>query len=216
MRNIFSYDSTLMRFLSRLFDIAVLSVMYIVCSLPVITIGAAQAGMPSGVRAISEPDGKNTPIRAFINGFLSGFWKITLVWICCAIPIGCIVYLVFGAAGTETQMQLSFVLISFLIGILIMMFQIMASMMHACFDCGLLDLIKNGWIMVVTYPLRSLIMALFAWAPLLLAFLEPYIFLACSPVFIFFYYGLFFMFCNYLLRNPFKRIRNIYFPEADH
>lgn len=215
MRNIFSYDSALMRFLTRLFDIVAISVIYTICSLPVITIGAAQTGLSSGVRAMLEPNSTISPVRAFFKGFASGFVKITVVWFLCLIPIGCIIYLIFGAAVTDTQIQLPFLLISCIIAIFAMMFQIMATQLHSCFDCKLLDLIKNSWLMVVTYPLRTLVMALFSWAPLFFALVEPYIFLAYSPVFVFFYYGLAFMLCYYLIRKPFKKIQEIYFPDSD-
>ena len=215
MRNIFSYDSALMRFLTRLFDIVVLSVTYAICALPVITIGAAQAGLSSGVRAMLEPNGSISPIRAFFKGFASGFAKITIVWFFCLIPIVCVIYIIYGAVVTETQIQFPFLLISCIIAISAMVFQIMATLLHSRFDCKLLDLIKNSWLMVITYPLRTLVMAVFTWAPLLFAIIEPYIFLAYSPVFVFFYYGLSFMLCYYLIRKPFQKIQDIYFPDSN-
>lgn len=215
MRNIFSYDSTLMRCLTRLFDIVLLSVIYTLCSLPVITIGAAQAGLSSGVRAMLDHSSALSPVRAFFKGFASGFAKITVVWFFCLIPIACIIYIIFGAVVTDTQMQLPFLLISCIIAFSAMMFQIMATLLHSRFDCKLLDLIKNSWLMVITYPLRTFVMAVVTWAPLLFAIIEPYIFIAYSPIFIFFYYGLAFMLCYYLIRKPFQKIQNIYFPDSN-
>ena len=214
MRNILSYDSALMRFLARMFDIVVLNIIYVICSLPIITIGAAQAGLSSSMRAMLEPDGTISPIRAFFKGFASGFTKITIVWFFCLIPIVSVIYLIFGAAITDTQMQLPFLLIAGIIAFSAMMFQIMATLLHSRFDCKLLDLIKNSWLMVATYPLRTLVMAVFTWAPLLFAIIEPYVFFAYSPIFIFFYYGLAFMLCYYLIRKPFRRIQDIYFPDS--
>lgn len=215
MRNIFFYDSLLMRFLTRLFDIVSLSILYVICSLPIITIGAAQAGLSSGVRAMIDLNNADSPIKVFFKGFASGFTKITVVWVICLIPIGCIIYLIFGAIAAETQIQLPFLLISAFIAISAMMFQVMAALLHSRFDCKLWDLMKNSLLMVITYPLRTFIMACFVWTPLLFAIIEPYVFLAYSPVFVFFYYGLAFMLCYYLIRKPFKKIQNVYFPDTD-
>lgn len=215
MRNIFSYDSVLMRFLTRLFDIVILNAIFVLCSLPIITVGAAQAGLASGVRAMIEPNTDKSPYRAFFRGFSSGFGKITILWICCAIPIGCILYLLLGYITTGAEMQAIFLLTSCLIAVSSIMFQVMASFMHSRFDCKLMDLVKNSWLMVITYPLRTLIMGFLIWVPLFFALMEPYVFLAFSPLFIFFYYGLTFMLCHYLIRKPFQKIQDIYFPDAE-
>ena len=44
MGGLFSYDSKLMQILNFIGDLIILNVLYLVCCLPVVTIGAAQIG----------------------------------------------------------------------------------------------------------------------------------------------------------------------------
>lgn len=215
MRNIFSPESTLMRFLSRLFDIVALCVVYVLFSLPVITIGAAQAGLSSAIRSMLDPCAEQTPFRAFLKGFSTGFGKITVVWLCCFIPLMCTFYLLVGAVTSEAEISPLFSLISIIIIFFFTSVQVMSSLIHARFDCRLFDLIKNSLLMVAKYPFRALTMGILVWAPLVFAISELYVFFAFSPFFVFFYYSLVFMLCYYLMRKPFHRIVEIHFPDEE-
>lgn len=213
MRNIFSYDSTLMRFLTRLFDIISLSFIFILCSIPILTVGAAQAALASAVRSMLDPHAEQTPLRAFFKGFSAGFGKITVIWLCCMIPICCSLYVILGTTVTDFVIPTEVFLMLAVITVLCMMFQVMSSFLHSRFDCKLFDLIKNSLLLVVTYPIRTLIMGILVWTPLCFALLEPYVFLAFSPFFIFFYFGLAFMLCYSLIKKPFRKIQEQYFPD---
>lgn len=215
MRNIFSYDSLLMRILTRLFDIVILSIVFVICSLPIITIGAAQSALLSSIRAMLEPQKEITPLRAFFKAFTSGFGKITLVWIFCLIPIGFSLYIIWGSIISAAIVPSSFMFVCALIMLCCLSFQIMTSLLHSRFDCSFFNLIKNSWLMTVTYPLRSLFMGIMVWIPLFFALMEPYIFLASSPIFVFFYYTLVFMLCYYLIKDPFLKIEKQYFPNIE-
>lgn len=213
MRNIFSYDSPLMRFLTRIFDIILLSLIFILCSVPIITIGAAQAALASAVRSMLDPHAEQTPFRAFFKGFTDGFGKITVIWLCCLIPICCSLYVILGATVTDFVIPAEIFWILAVVTVLCMMFQVVSSFLHSWFDCKFFDLIQNSLLLAVTYPLRTLIMSISVWLPLCFALLEPYVFLAFSPFFIFFYFGLAFMLCYYLIRKPFRKIQEQYFPD---
>lgn len=215
MRNIFSPESTLMRFLSRLFDIVALCALFVLFSLPVVTIGAAQAALSSAIRSMLDPYAEHPPYRAFIKGFSAGFGKITIVWICCFVPIMCMLYLLVGAITSETEISPLFSLISIILIFFFTSVQVMSSLMHARFDCRLFDLIKNSLLMVAKYPFRAITMGILVWAPLAFAIAELYVFFAFSPFFIFFYYSLVFMLCYYLIRKPFDRIVEIHFPDEE-
>ena len=45
MQSVFSPDSKVMQALSRVFDLMVLNILFLLCSLPVITLGAAATGL---------------------------------------------------------------------------------------------------------------------------------------------------------------------------
>ena len=79
MKNIFGYDSKVMQVLSKLGDLILLSILFLICCVPVFTIGAAQAAMHRAVVAMKDPESDYTWFRAFCMGFKDGFWRIS----CC-------------------------------------------------------------------------------------------------------------------------------------
>ena len=202
-----------MRFLGRLFDLAALGLIFTICSLPIFTIGAAQTGLATAIRSIFDPQTDDSPYRAFFKGFANGFGRITIIWICCAAVIGCIMYIIIGSWITETQIRIEFLFIFSIIAFIQMMFQAMCVMVHSRFDCSLINLIKNSLLFVVANPLKAMLMGILLWAPLIFALLEPYIFIAFSPFFVFFYYSLVFIVNYYLTKKPFRIIQNKYFPD---
>ena len=78
MNKIFGYDSKAMRFLGRLSDLLFLNMLFIVCCIPIVTIGAAQAGQYRAVLAMQDPDSEYTWSQAFFKGFKEGFLNITV------------------------------------------------------------------------------------------------------------------------------------------
>jgi uncharacterized membrane protein YesL len=80
MKNIFGIDSKFMQLLSKLWDLMMLNLLYLICCIPVVTIGAAQAGLYRSVRAMKDPDSDYTWTQAFFKGFKDGFGRITFVW----------------------------------------------------------------------------------------------------------------------------------------
>ena len=81
MNSLFSYENKFMQALMTLGDLIILNLLFLICSLPVVTMGAAQAGLYTAVRTIVDKDDDTAPVKAFFRGFKSGFIKITLVWI---------------------------------------------------------------------------------------------------------------------------------------
>ena len=80
---ILRYHSPLMTFLTRLADIILLNVLWIVCSLPLITAGAATTALYSCTLNLDEPT-EQPVVRRFFRAFCAGFGKSTAlfaVWV---------------------------------------------------------------------------------------------------------------------------------------
>ena len=80
MDSIFSYESKLVQMLLKLADMMIMNILYVLCCLPVFTIGAAQAGLHTGIRQLRDPADDSSCTKAFFRGFANGFGKITLVY----------------------------------------------------------------------------------------------------------------------------------------
>lgn len=87
MKNwLFDADSPLIRGLSRMFDCMLLSVLTIICSLPVVTVGAAvSACYDVMIRMVLDRD--NGILKPYFKAFGKNFKKGTLIWLVCLVGI---------------------------------------------------------------------------------------------------------------------------------
>jgi len=86
--NIFNYDGKLYKFLSKFWNMVWISVLWIVCSIPIITIGASStAAYYSMVRNVRHNEDLST--RDFFKSFKQNFLQSTIMTV---------IYLVIGAA----------------------------------------------------------------------------------------------------------------------
>ena len=63
--NIFSYESKLMQTLMVIGDYIILNLMFLVFSIPIFTIGAAQAGLYSGIKVALDKEDDSSCAAAF-------------------------------------------------------------------------------------------------------------------------------------------------------
>ena len=81
MKKIFGYDSKFMRMLGKFSDMLFLNFLFIICCIPIVTIGAAQSALYSGMRALQDNfDSERSCYGAFFHGLRTGFLKITIAW----------------------------------------------------------------------------------------------------------------------------------------
>ena len=78
--NLFTHDSLLSRFFYLVGDIITLHFLWILCSLPIITIGASTTALYySCMKRIRTKEGY--PLKNFFSSFKINFKQSTLIWI---------------------------------------------------------------------------------------------------------------------------------------
>ena len=78
--NIFSYESKFSQVLMFVADLAILNLVFVLCCIPIFTIGAAQAALYSGIRTLQDPEDGESPVKAFFRAFKIGFGSVTGAW----------------------------------------------------------------------------------------------------------------------------------------
>ncbi len=78
--NFFSIDSPIMQFLSRLTDIIILNILFLICSLPVVTIGASATALYSVTLKMVKNE-ESYILRSFFSAFKSNFKHSTVSWL---------------------------------------------------------------------------------------------------------------------------------------
>lgn len=80
MNSLFNLDSPIMTFLNRMADIVILNILYVVCCLPIFTIGAATSALYYQVMKMSKNE-ESYAFRGFFKAFKENFRKATPAWL---------------------------------------------------------------------------------------------------------------------------------------
>ena len=80
MNRLFDLDNPVMRFLGKLFDLMYLNLLFLLCSIPIVTIGASLTAMYSV--ALKMVKNEETYIgKDFFKSFRMNFKQGTIIWI---------------------------------------------------------------------------------------------------------------------------------------
>ena len=80
LRGLFSLDNPVMRFLSRVADVMILNLLFLVCSIPIITIGASLSALYYCLFKIKEEE-EGYLLKKFFHSFRQNFKQATLMWL---------------------------------------------------------------------------------------------------------------------------------------
>lgn len=206
MKNMFSYDSKLTSVLSFIGDLFILNVLYLLCCIPVFTIGAAQAGLHNATRILQDPlDGRST-VKAFFRGFKEGFGRITLAWLLFLVFDLILYYtlhMTYTYADTGLFVHWGIPLVGLCLSLVL---QTMLGIFHSQFSCTFRQLLHNCALMCVWHPLSSILSGALMCAPMIVFLLLPTIFVDITPLFLTVYYSLASMVIYLLTRKAFKAL----------
>ena len=210
MGGFFSYESKPMQILMFIGDLIVLNIMYLLCCIPIITIGAAQSGMYTACKVLLDKEDDSSPYKAYWRGFTSGFGTVTLAWGVTAVITAVTIWLGVAAikAGSAAWLACISMGICAVINTLVPAF-------HSRFGCTWWQLIRNSWFLLFAHPLRSIGCAILVWLPgiLLISSIsvkEIYDIMALTPVWGTLYFGTAFTFCTSFLKKPFITLTDHY------
>ena len=87
MKNFLSLDNPLMGFLSKLADLVILNLLFVVCSLPLITVGASATALCYTTLKLRDGD-EGGIFKYFFKSFRQNFLQATLIWVVLAASFG--------------------------------------------------------------------------------------------------------------------------------
>lgn len=211
--NIFDYNSKFNQLLMTLADVIILNVLYILCCIPIFTIGAAQAGLFTGIRVLLDKEDDSSVAKAFFRGFASGFKTVTVANIIMLVVVALSAYLVYAVVvlrllsnGGLIPMILSIVVLA-----LAYATHCIIGPFHATFGCTVGQLIRNAFFVVVAYPLRSLALAVMMALPVALLLTSYNILIGGMVALLALYYGVAYLTGFSLLKKPFQRLKDSFY-----
>ena len=209
MNGLFHYDSKFMQMLQTIADYILLNVLYVLCCLPIFTIGAAQAGLYNGLRVLQDKEDDRSCLKAFFRGFRTGFGTITLVWGITTFVMAVLCYCTLVVWGfSENQIpggKLSLV-VSMAAVVVTAVYQTMLPLFHSRFACTAKQLLRTSFFVAMANPLQTLLAALILWAPALLLLLHFPLFLQTGLMLVFLYYSVTMGLTVRLFSKAFRRL----------
>lgn len=201
MNSIFSYESKPMQVLMFVGDLIILNAIYILCCIPIFTIGAAQAGMFTAVRVLQDPEDDSSPTAAFFRGFTNGFGRVTLAWglmTVILVLVGISALYAYALGLPAWLCVLPFAICA--------LFQTLIPVFHSRFDCTVKQLIRNTWFLAFAHPLRSILTVAIIWVPGVVFALDTYRFMSLTIIWITLYFSTGMLFGHLFLRKPFNTL----------
>ena len=195
---LFSYENPIMQILMYIGDLIILNFLYLICSIPLFTIGAAQAGMYTAMRVLRDKEDDSSVTAAFFRGFRSGFGKVTVAWGIMTLVTLLVCYVCVCAYALKLPVWICIIPI-----VLLAWLSAQITAIHSRFDCKVLELIRNCWFLCVSHPLRTLGVTILTWLPIVIFLWDGFTFLSLVPAWCIIYFSLAFLFNQTFLAKPF-------------
>ena len=189
MRWLFDIENPVMRYIIKIFDCMCLSILWLVCCLPVVTAGAATTALYATVyRYIRK--GEGYLFRTFTGAFRENWKRSTLVWLvmlAAGILLGVDV-LVFRTLALQGQLTGKLYWLILLLAGLWITWMVYAFAYCARFHGGVKDTLRGAFLLMLLHPLRALTVfaptaagiLLICMAPGLVSIIPTVIILTCS------------------------------------
>ena len=80
LSNIFNYDNPVWRFMGKFCDILLLNILWTLCSVPIVTIGASTTAVYYvTLKLVRDEEGPT--VRSFFRSFKENFKQATVIWL---------------------------------------------------------------------------------------------------------------------------------------
>ena len=204
-------DSRIMSFLAKLGDMFILNVLYLVCCIPVITIGAATTALYYNTLKMAE-NRESYVWREFLRTFKENFKQATIIWMIILV-IGAVLvgdFLVMGVIGSQALASVTAIVV-IVVGVFLILTAVYVFPVLARFDNSVLNIMKYALLMAIRHLPSTVVILAIHSVPLLLAFasLEAFI-RGLLPVLLFTVSIL-----AYFESKLFSRIFSNYYPKTE-
>lgn len=173
MRNLFNMDNPLFQTLGKLADLMILNIVFIICCIPVVTIGASLTALNYVTLKLAEKE-EGYIVKGFFKSFKENFKQSTIIWLIMlvlGIVLGLDVYIMSESKGTF------FTVIRILLFILLFLYYMIYTYVFpvlARFYNTTKATFKNAFIMaIVDFP-RTLLMMIIPVLAVVATFLHTY------------------------------------------
>ena len=204
-------DGRVMSFLARLGDMFILNILYVVCCIPIITIGAATTALYYNTLKMAE-NRESYVWKEFLRTFKENFKQATVIWMIILV-IGAVLvadFFVMGGIGSQALASVTAIVV-IVVGIFLILMGVYVFPVLARFDNSVKNIMKYALLMAIRHLPSTIVILARHSVPLLLAFasLEAFI-KGLLPVLLFTASIL-----AYFESKLFSRIFSNYYPKTE-
>lgn len=201
MKNLFGIEGPVMSFLGKVADLIILNLVYIVCCLPVFTIGAATTGLYYVTLKMSK-DEEGYILKDFFRSFKQNFRQATVIWLILLSTgtIAVIEFLLVSRNVTGFNVMHIFVAFQFMLWTFVALY-VFAVLSR--FENTILATIKNAFLLSLANIPKTFLLLVFSCIPVLLVLLNLKLF----PLLIFVGFSAVCYTNSYWLDKIFKKIQ---------
>lgn len=149
--DILNYENKFMRTFTKMIDIVLLGMLWLLCSIPVITLGAASSAFYYAFQK-SVRHGNGYPTREFFHGFKSNFKQATVLWLILIVlaVVLCLDLLILTGGVLDIGLLAPFLVVSsVVIFAILVMWGICAFPYISRFDNSMKNMLKNSLIVTL-------------------------------------------------------------------
>lgn len=206
----FSPDAPFMRGMSRIADLMILNLLFLLTSVPVVTIGAAATAMYTVCFRFGT-EREQGVVRSYFAAFRDNFKTATAVWIMLlVVTVALILNGLYFFLQVSSWLFYLIILFAMLLVVDLLILSYAFPLLSQ-FENKALGTIKNALFLSIGYLPRSIIITAINLLPWILLLFSFYTFLQFAFVWVAIYFGLAAFINTFLLKKVFAR----YMPEED-
>lgn len=203
MGKLFSLDSKLMQGLNTVADYVVFNILFLICCIPVVTIGAAKSAL---YRVMFDMmDDKGNLVKRFFKAFIQNFKAITPIHLLHSGILVLLLVELFVTTGNVFPLSTAVTVILAVTTVAVSMLFGNIPAQVAVFESTRKQYLKNSIYIALMEFFRCLAVGLMDLLPLVAILWDPGLALAFGPIWIFFYFS---VTCNLsarMFRKPFAQ-----------
>ena len=161
MGNFFDPDGSIMKALSRVADLAILNVLWLICSLPIVTMGAATTALISVTLKMTD-DKEGYLFRSYFKAFKRNFKQSTIGWLIILVAL-----LILGAdyyimCQWDSQLRYGMITVIILAALILLFVGLYIFPLIAKFENTIGEYFKNALFMSIRHlPYTALLVVIF-------------------------------------------------------
>lgn len=201
MQKFFGPESKLFQGLLLVFDYMALNIIFLICCIPIVTIGAAKTAL---YRVMFDlMDDRGNTYKRFFKTFASEFKIITPLSLLKVAIIGLLAYEIILLAYNNIPVKTAVTVVLFLTMLIVGMVFSNIPAQVAMFNATRKQYLRNGVYIALTKPLRCLAVAVMDLLPVFFYLWDFYYMALLGPVWIFFYFSVTVNLSARIWRKPF-------------